>query len=229
MNKIGHEPGGSKFGSETGNCKSRCRDSSGGKEDRSNAGETQRRFKELVTQLQTDWEAPTSGKAKQLAHRDKDRNAGAEILIAESFNPMKSIAPPVATAGAPSHPLTEKVEQIARLLMERIDLTGTGKIDGSGVRLVLDKATFGVSGVSLSFSPTGVSVALEGLDGPVTGALALAGQSLVLALQKHYPNRTIKIVAKGDENPEEPASTIRGPGMAQTVNGVSGNETKWQG
>jgi hypothetical protein len=176
---------------------------------KSNGQFTKADFEAEVAKLQSGWKSGDNGEGEAKSGDRQQKPLEAFPVIAETLNPFW----PAPEKGLPvtqgvSFP-PEKAEQIARILVDRMEMVTVGRIPGdkTGFHLTLNKASYGLSGVSVSLSSGALVVGLEGINDPVSQALAIAGQSLVRELQKHYPNRAIKIVALSDAEAAERATT----------------------
>ncbi len=108
------------------------------------------------------------------------------------------------------HPVVTQAEQIVRKLVERAELGPLPSMkEMSNVHLSLDRGIFGLSGVGLSVSEGSVAVVLMGVQNPGSEALAAAGQVLVRELQKHFPSRPIRILAREDDRESGEISSIQ--------------------
>ncbi len=130
--------------------------------------------------------------------------AGLESLpvIAQSAPGLTSLF----QSGAPvqgvqqTHPLVDQAGAIVQKMVERAEFGSLPSMkEMSGFHLALDRSVYGIHGVGLTVTQGAVAVVLMGVQAPDAEALAAAGQVLVRELQRYFPNRPIRILAKEDE------------------------------
>lgn len=111
-----------------------------------------------------------------------------------------------------THPVAGQAEEIIRRLIDRTELAPTEKLSAvkSNLHLSLDRSVYGISGVGLAIRDGSVSVVLMGVADPGNAGLVAAGQMLVRELQKHFPNDSIRILSKADEEED-----LQGPSGAR--------------
>src|SRR5690606_17078574 len=97
-------------------------------------------------------------------------------------------------------PGTRQVDDILIKLVERAELNSYQAPKEIGnLQISLDRGTYGISGVGMSVTEGTVAVVLFGIQNPASEQLAAAGQVLVRELQKYYPNRNIRVLAKDED------------------------------
>lgn len=172
-----------------------------------------------VEGIRSAWEQAGNGGGDNAPLADGQKSFDRLPVIAESVNPFRLPAPSIASAAASPTIPTEKVDQIVDILVNRLETVTVGRLPGGNFHLLLDRASFGVSGVSLSISPGTVAVVLEGNFR--SEALAPAAQTLVRRLQTHFPNRNIRVLAKSDsesaEQTEAAPENAAGPATRVTM------------
>ena len=146
-----------------------------------------------IKKLETEWNRGSKNGSDESGGQPRS-NEGA-YLIAESTGHFRQNPHSTIQTLRDGNFTTEKIEQIAKIIVDGVERSLAGQISGGKIdlQLALDHSRFGLSGISISLTANAFTVVLEGLSDPGSIALANAAQSLVRELQKSFPNRSVQI------------------------------------